>query len=661
MPVILPDKARRASLRYIHQNLFLYRENSDAAALANAVGRMFQDAEFMRYVQNNPTLRKPMQKPSDMQAMAWAYVYSLLYARDYVAAAFVLWGPKTFTPEPKAAQQMWNALFTKNLINVMGCGSVGKTFTPSAWCVLDWLLDPEWTRIEVASNSQDHVEKNLFADIVRLHTESVLPLPGNIDSESISLDKKRGMGIFVLVIPGGPKSRGKLKGAKIKNRPTHPLFGDNSRLRILLDEAQEIPANIFDDTPNLLSSVDDSVEHIKIMAAANPKDEWSRYGMNCKPVGGWEAVADDQDEWESETGWHVISINAMRTENVLAKKTIFPRMITYEGVQKIIRSQAGGNDQHPNVYTYVYGRFPKTGVQTSIINSAHLRRAEGEWIFDGPTQTIAGSDPAFTSDLPAMTIGRVGRAVGWTDYKGDRHDLPEPAIKIQADATAILPHGDTQDVADENMSRCKVLHLLPENFGIDKTGTGRGVHDVIRRQWENKVGPLSEDAEGLAPILGVEYASSPSEVKIADEDTETPKELYDRTATELWMAGAKLFEYDIVRIGRGVDIKTSEELAGRRGGMKVGIGKKQSVEPKDSYKARTGETSPDRADSFLIMLHVARMRVPSLVPRAKDTKVIGEVRRDQSSDWEGFEMAFGGASMSGMDSGVASPGDMMKD
>ena len=159
----------------------------------------------------------------------------------------------------------------------------------------------------------------------------------------------------------------------------------------------------------------------------------------------------------------------------------------------------------------------------------------------------------------------------------------------------------------------------------------------------------------------MEYASSPSEVKIADEDTETPKELYDRTATELWMAGAKLFEYDIVRIGRGVDIKTSDELAGRRGGMKVGIGKRQSVEPKDSYKARTGETSPDRADSFLIMLHVARMRVPSLVPRAKDTKVVGEVRRDQSSDWEGFEMAFGGASMSGMDSGIASTGDMMKD
>lgn len=660
MPVILPTKQRKTDLRYIHLNLLNYRETKAIDALAKACERMLKDQNFQQYIRNNAALQRPLNKSSDMMEFAWAYVYSLLYARDYVGASIILWGPKTFTPEPRAAQLMWNALFTKNLINVMGCGSVGKTFTPSAWCLLDWLLDPEWTRIEVASNSQDHVEKNLYADIVRLHTEAVLPLPGQVDSESISIDKKRGMGIFVLVIPGGPKSRGKLKGAKIKNRPTHPLFGDNSRLRILLDEAQEIPANIFDETPNLLSSVDNSVEHIKIMAAANPKDEWSRYGLNCKPIGGWDAVTDEQEEWESETGWHVISINAMRTENVMARKTIFPRMITYEGVQKIIRSQAGGNDQHPNVYTYVYGRFPKTGVQTSVINANHLRRAEGEWIFDGPTQIIAGSDPAFSSDLPAMTIGRIGRAVAWSDYQGKRHDLPEPAIKVQADGVFILPHGDTQDVADENMSRCRQLGVRPENFGIDKTGTGRGVHDVMRRQWKDKVGPFADEYEGVAPILGVEYAASPTEVKIAEEDTQTPKELYDRIATELWMAGSKLFEYDLIRIGRGIDTKTVEELAARRGGMKVGIGKKQSVEPKDAYKARTGESSPDRADSFLIMLHVARLRFSNLVPKAKDTKTSGEVAR-QTAPWEGFDTVFGEARMIGLDSDVQELTNMMKD
>jgi hypothetical protein len=174
------------------------------------------------------------------------------------------------------------------------------------------------------------------------------------------------------------------------------------------------------------------------------------------------------------------------------------------------------------------------------------------------------------------------------------------------------------------------------------------------------VGPLAEVDDGVAPILGVEYAASPSEVKIADEDTQTPKELYDRTATELWMAGAKLFEYDIIRIGRGIDQKTSEELAGRRGGMKVGIGKKQSVEAKDAYKGRTGENSPDRADSFLIMLHVARMRVPSLVPRAKDTRDPEGAPRDVTA-WSGFDTAFGSADLIGWDTDVQKMADMMKD
>ena len=89
--------------------------------------------------------------------------------------------------------------------------------------------------------------------MVRLHQSSAIPLPGTVDTESISLDKKTAQGIFILTIPGGPTAKGKLKGAKIKARPEHPLFGTSSRLSIILDEAQEIPANIFDEIPNHIS------------------------------------------------------------------------------------------------------------------------------------------------------------------------------------------------------------------------------------------------------------------------------------------------------------------------------------------------------------------------------------------------------------------------
>lgn len=657
MPVIIPSPQREEDLRYIHKHLSLHRIGGDNEALAKAVKRMLSVPDFQREMARVPALQKPVKSPADLLTLAWSFFYMYLNRRDYVAAALIIWGPITFTPKPHCAQLMWNSLFNYNLTNVMGCASVGKSFCPSAWCLLDWVLDPEWTRVSVVSNSEDHVKKNLFGDMIRLHSESALELPGRVDSESISLDKKRAFGIFVLTIPGGPLSRGKIKGSKIKNRPHHPLFGDNSRLRVILDEAQEIAANVYDELPNLLASVDNSTEHIKILAAANCKDEWSKYGQNCKPKGGWEKITDDAEEWESETGWHVISINAMKTENVMARRTIFPRMITYEGVQKIIRSQAGGNDQSPICFTFIYGRFPKTGLLSTVIKAEHLRRSEGEWIFNESTTSLASTDPAFTGDLPTMATGRVGRAVGWTDYAGVRHDLSEPRIVIQVDAVGILSRGDSQDLADEIMGRCKQMSVRPYGYGIDKTGVGLGVHDIVRRQWDAKVGKTDISNDGGANIVGINYAQSPTDFKICDEDTETPKESFDRIATELYYAASKLIEYDCVRFGRGVDAKTFEELASRRGGSQVGLGRKQTLEGKDAYKSRTGENSPDRADCVTILLHVARISTPGLIPRAKDT--IASVPQQPVHAWAGFDQSFDAAQLDGF--GADAIADLQKD
>ncbi len=115
------------------------------------------------------------------------------------------------------------------------------------------------------------------------------------------------------------------------------------------------------------------------------------------------------------------------------------------------------------------------------------------------------------------------------------------------------------------------------------------------------------------------FGDSPTEIKIADEDTETPKEMFDIMASELWYAGAKLFECDCVRIGRGISAEAVEQLVSRLGSSKAGKGRKRSVESKDSYKQRTGKGSPDKADALLITLHVCRITTPGLIPKAKDT------------------------------------------
>ena len=640
MPLIVPTPERKAALKAIHEQLAEYKQSGAARNLERAVVLMAKIPEFARYLSGKPMPGTPLK-------FAWEFLYFFLYKRDYVSAALILWGPDTFSPEPHSVEMMWRSLFDYSLINVMGAASCGKTFSPSAWALLDWVLDPEWTRVQVVSNSEDHVKKNLFGDLVRLHQEAVLELPGKIDSESISLDKKRAMGIFVLTIPGGPTARGKLKGAKMKNRPPHPLFGRSSRLRVILDEAQEIAPNIWDDVPNLLASVDNSTEHIKILAAANPKAEFSRYGLNCKPTGGWESITDEQDEWESETGWHVISINAMRTENVMQQKTIFPRMITFEGVQKIIRSQGRGNSDHPNCYTYIYGRFPKTSLMGAVIKAEHIRRSEGEWIFDEATRSVAGNDPAYTGDSPTLATGRVGRAIGWIDAAGVRHTLERPRTVVQVDAVGVLERGDMQDMASDILERCRQLSIRPNCFGIDRTGLGQGVHDIVRRQWRAKVGIVDSPNE-LVGIIGIHYSESATEHRVCEEDTETPKEMYDRIATELYFAAAKLLEHDCVRFGRGIDPKVYEQLAARQGGMQPGLGRKLTLEKKDVFKARTGGHSPDEADAVTIMLHVARISTSNLIPKAKETEEIKEERG--SGEWMGGGQFFQGCDFAGFGS-----------
>lgn len=494
-----------------------------------------------------------------------------------------------------------------------------NTYSPSAYLLLEWILDPEWTRVQIASASEDHLKKNLYADIVRLHEGAVLPLPGVPDADGISLNKKTGMGIFTLVLPGGPLAKGKIKGAHTKPRPYHPIFKRRSRVFMIIDEAQEVPQNVFIEIPNRFSTATKGdVDHIKFIVCANPKDQFSQFGKALRPTGGYQSVPLTQRTWISEEGWFVVSINAMDHENVRQQRVVYGGFVTYEGVQNWIR-RCHGDDQHPDMYTFVYGRFPPQGTLSTIIQRAHVTASERDWIFDSNTESAAGFDPAYTGDRPALTTARTGRAVAWIGYDGQRHELAQPRIALQIDAVGQIPRGDTQDMTDEVCGRLKQLNVRPERYGQDTTGNGIGTHDLIRRQWTKKVGTGNLPEDAAAPITGINYATSPTEIKIAEEDTETPKEMFDSIASELWYAAAKLFECDCIGIGRGVPLEAIEELVSRRGSSKAGKGRKRSVESKDSYKSRTGKSSPDFADSFLIAAHVARITTPGLIPKAKDT------------------------------------------
>lgn len=622
-------------------------------ALLRAVALMLEDPEFAEEVARNTEFHGDLKTGEQLRRVPWAFLFHFLYRRDYVAAAMVLWGPDLFTVKPRCVQLIWKALFKARMVCVIGGGGQSKTMAPSAFFLCEWLLDPEWTRIQVGSASEDHLKKNLYADIVRLHDDSAIPLPGANESESIAVNKRRGMGIFTLVLPGGPNSRGKLKGAHTKPRPPHPLFKTRSRVFTLLDEGQEVPQNIFGEIANRFTGADiDDVDHIKFVLSANPKEKFSEFGKLCCPIGGWDNWDPNAETWISEQGWTIIRLNAEKHENVVAKRTIYPGFVTYEGVRNWLQRCEYDTD-HPDYWTYVKGMFPPEGTQATIIRAEHLVKSQGEWIFEGMTTIVGAHDPAFSGDRPTFGAARVGKAIAWRTLSGQRRELTSPRIAVQIDNVEVIPRGDTQDLVNENLTRCKDLGIKAHNFGCDKTGTGIGVHDIAARQWYRKV--EGSDRDDAAPIQGIGYGESPTELKICEEDTMTPKLMFDRMCAELWYASAKLIEFDCVRFGRSIDHETFAELSSRKGGSRPGLGMKRAVETKDAYKRRTGRPSPDKADVVTMLLQIARVSVAGLIPKAPSTSAAPAEERLKPLDGE-IPMATSYA-MTGMD-GVDSFGEM---
>lgn len=648
--------------RYIRLNRLLHRAKTrdDNAALAAAAQEMLCEPEFAAWVSKDPTVPRTLRSAADCWMIAQRYLYLVLWGRDYQGAALLCWGSDIFDPRPRSCRLIFDAFQEASLINAMGGASSSKTYSGIAFALLDWILDPNWTTVLLVGPDRDHLKRNMFGDLVRLHDGSVIPLPGTLDTESLSCDKKRGMGFFSVALDRTPSHSAKLKGVKTKPRDTddHPLFGRSHRVRILIDEAQQVPVNAWDMLLNAISNAE-SKEHFKVYCAANPSDESSRYGKNCIPPGGWGSISATQETWVSETGWTVVRLNAMLSENVrfseyinkvctlginrfeiaqnwteyeregpvdptlldlfargftdgdiatmLQQQVIFPRLISKQKVTQIIRG-AGNDDQSPEVYTQVYGMFPPHGVKTSVIKQCFVEASMGEWLYVGPTVTYFAYDAAYDGgDRPATATARYGLAGGWVDVHGQPHTLGKPQYVIQIDGVGSL-HGmeRTEDMAHQVLHTVKLLgNLLPECAAIDATGIGVGQYDRICEDWKL----ITTGVAGQrVPCLRVNYAETASQQRILDEDSVTPDLLYANTSTEIWHAAAKLIERGVVRFSRAIAKEAIDELINRRSGaISAGKSRKIRVETKAEYKAR-GNRSPDFADAILMVIHCIRLR-----------------------------------------------------
>jgi hypothetical protein len=514
-------------------------------------------------------------------------------------SAKLLWTPSQFTADPRSVRMIWDAVDKHRFVMLMGASSMGKTYTPGVQFYLEWLRDPQFTQVRAVGPSEEHLQTNLFTHLVMLHEGASIPLPGVVQDLFIGLNPRSRKGaILGTVIPQGRKAAGRLQGSKRSPRPhPHPIFGKMSRLFILVDEIENVPQGLTSDMQNLIANIVDKDDRgFKLVACFNPKDITKSPYVLCEPKLGWRAFDIEKDEeWDSRRGYHVVRLDAEKSENVVADQVLFPGLQTKAGITELSR-QSGGTES-AGYYTFGRGAYPKLGSDETLFRQGMLdeRLAFPLWV--KKPDSAGGADLALQGgDAIQFSHGTYGTASGVRYSDGRvvpfRNSLGEVVERpvVWLDQILSLPKGDTIPVATSVRDTALAKRIAPGLLALDRTGVGSGVHDVIGTIWSSSV-------------VGVNNSESPTERKIIEEDKETPKERFPRKDSELVFALRELVEHGFFWFNP--DLTTKAVLWQQLTSRKYYPGNRNRIETKPDYKAR-GNPSPDEFDSVTLMLHAVR-------------------------------------------------------
>jgi hypothetical protein len=411
--------------------------------------------------------------------------------------------------------------------------------------------------------------------------------------------KDRHSAITLVAIPQGEDGRGVLQGFHPvpRTRP-HPVFGSMSRVRALLDEAEEIPTGVWEGVSNLLASAW-GAEAVKVACATNPRDVTSKLAQLAEPTTGWTTINMETDkEWVSSERWSVLRLDGIDCENVASRELIYPGFLTWDGYQKFALELGG---QSPKYLTFGRAMYPLSALQNTLIPYSLLEATIGQYIFDQRTVGCSGIDLAFEGgDRIIVFVGKYGRAIGFQPVNGAPVLWKKPRYCVQADQYYEMPKEKTIALASSIETRLKGLKIHPDWTTCDRTGVGTGCHDALCEQWS----PM---------VRGVMLGADAGPYKILADDHDFSVEVYDGITTEMYARVRKFLEFGFLAIHPQVlTMQLFKELSGRRyqPAPKGPSGKPRiRLEPKKEFKRRLG-WSPDIADAFVQMVHGAAINGP---------------------------------------------------
>jgi hypothetical protein len=544
----------------------------------------------------------------------------------FIEIAILLWGNGMFDSRPKVVRDVFRKVQENSKLIILGGSSLSKTFSCGVLFYLEWRRDPFWTAVKLAAPSEDHLYTNLFSHLVALHKGAVIPMTDD-DANKVKVNETD---LFISMNDALPEMRiqgvlckqsqisaGALRGHKPKpyRKPEHPRYGNSTRLFILIDEGTQVSPGAFEDIKTTEASIDPTMDTVKIVMPCNPEGITYKIVQMAEPEEGWDAEqVDTLYEWTSKQGYPVLRLDGKLFENVVERRTIYPRMLTYEAFVGFLRA-----GEHSAAY-WAKGRgFPplKDNAYT-IVPPSWVQSQRGEPVYVGEVENIAAMDTALGGgDKAILGVGRWGEAAGWTHADGKMEwfvNRADPTQKINKHVCVLdqlfqLPKtSSATEMAQEVMGRCTGMGIKPENLAMDSGGNAAGVWSHLKTYWGN--------------VLGVESGTAASEDKILSDDQMSAYDTYKLKATELWFAFKRWLDPVVCAMLINPIVPTSplfSQLTTRRY-YNVKGGKVQ-VEAKEIYKARNHGTSPDEADVSLLLVEWCRRRgkvLPGIMEKKKE-------------------------------------------
>jgi hypothetical protein len=531
----------------------------------------------------------------------------------FIEVAVLLWGNGMFDSKPSVVRKVFQKVHENSRLIIFGGSSLSKTFSCGVYFYLQWRIDPYWTAVKLAAPSEDHLYTNLFSHLVALHRGAVIPMTDD-DKNKVKIsetdlyismtDALPEMRIQGVLCKQSQISAGALRGHKPKpyRKPAHPKYGDSTRIFILIDECTQVSPGAFEDIKTTEASIDPNMDTVKIVMPCNPESVTNKIVQMAEPETGWEIEqVDTLYEWTSKQGYPVLRLDGKRFENVVQRKTIFPRMLTYEAFLGFLK--AGENSG--SYWAKGRGFPPLKDNAWTVIPPAYMQSGRGEPIYTGKVTNVAILDTALQgSDKALLGVGRFGEAAGFRDLNGEitwyvNRASPDQKIKKHVavlDQMFQLPKtNNTVEMVQEVMGRCKQMDILPENVVMDATGNAAGIYSHAKKYWGN--------------VLPVYFGNAASDELVLAENKLTAYDQFDGKVSELWFALKAWLDPVVGALLINPLIPTNplfSQVTTRR--YRPVKNSRVRVEPKEEYKSRNSWVSPDEADILCMLVEWCRMR-----------------------------------------------------